>query len=88
MNLPVTTIIAAIFLIPAAASAQPSETLTREQVRAELGQLERAGYNPLSNCTGDCPGSLRRAETVIMREQAAASAAYGSQSSGTAQSGK
>lgn len=88
MNFSIAAIIAAVFLLPAVASAQSSDTLTREQVRAELVQLERAGYNPLSNCTGDCPGSLRRAEAVIMREQATASAAYGSGSSGTAQSGR
>ncbi|MDR5795094.1 MULTISPECIES: DUF4148 domain-containing protein [unclassified Caballeronia] len=88
MNASIATIIAAVFLLPALASAQSSDPVTREHVRAELARLERAGYNPLSNCTGDCPGSLRRAEAVIMREQAAASTAYGSGSSGTAQSGR
>jgi hypothetical protein len=87
MNFSIATIITTVFLLPAVALAQSSDTLTREQVRAELVQLERAGYNPSSNCTGDCPGSLRRAEAIIMREQAAARAAYGSGSSGTAQSG-
>jgi hypothetical protein len=88
MKISTATIIAAVFLLPAVVSAQSTDSLTREQVRAELVQLERAGYNPLSNCTGDCPGSLRRAEAVIMREQRTANTAYGSGSSGTAQSGR
>jgi hypothetical protein len=82
------TLIAAAVLIPAVASAQSIEPLTREQVRAELLQLEKAGYNPLSNCTGDCPGSLRRAEAILTQHQNGASAGYGLISDGTEQSGR
>ena len=76
------------FLIPAITFAHSIEPLTREQVRKELRQLENAGYNPLSNCTGDCPGSLRRAEATLTRHQNDASAAYGPNFDGTEQSGR
>jgi hypothetical protein len=88
MNFPIATLIAAVVLVPAAAFAQSSEPLTRAQVRAELVQLEMAGYDPLSNCSGDCAGSLRRAEAVVTRQQGAAAAAYGPGSNGTEQSGR
>jgi hypothetical protein len=79
--------IAAVLLPAAAATAQTIQPLTRDQVRAELLQLESAGYNPLSNCTGDCPGSLRRAEAVLDQRRNSANAAYGPALEGTEQSG-
>ncbi|MBN3760796.1 DUF4148 domain-containing protein [Burkholderia sp. Ac-20365] len=81
-------IVTVAVLLPAAAFAQSNEPLTRGQVRAELLQLEDAGYNPLSNCTGDCPGSLRRAEALLARRQQNASASYGPGTGGTEQSGR
>ncbi|WP_250502489.1 DUF4148 domain-containing protein [Caballeronia sp. AZ7_KS35] len=88
MNTPTTAMLSAMLMVPLMASAQSNETLTRDQVRTELVQLERAGYDPLSQCSGDCPGSLRRAQAVIMRERAAGSTAYGPGTNGTAQSGR
>ncbi|WP_206956746.1 DUF4148 domain-containing protein [Trinickia acidisoli] len=80
--------VTAVALIPALAFAQSNGPLTREQVRAELVQLEKAGYNPLSDCSGDCPGSLRRAEAVIAQQQNNAYSGYGPAMTGTGQSGK
>lgn len=77
-----------IGLIPALGFAQASEPLTRAQVRAQLVQLEAAGYNPLANCTGNCPESLVRAEAILAKQQASANAAYGPAAHGTVQSGK
>lgn len=88
MNFPTAAMLSAVLTLPLVACAQSNETLTREQVRTELVRLERAGYDPLSQCTGDCPGSLRRAQVVIMRERADASAAYGPGTNGTGQSGR
>jgi hypothetical protein len=79
---------AAVLLVPAVAFAQSSEPLTREQVRAQLVQLEQAGYNPLADCPGECPEGLRHAEAVVAQQQSSANAAYGSGLSGTVQSGK
>lgn len=78
-----------VVLVPALAFAQSSEPLTREQVRAQLVQLEKAGFNPFADCAGgNCPGGLQRAEAVVARQQANASAAYGPALNGTVQSGK
>ncbi|WP_459906056.1 DUF4148 domain-containing protein [Caballeronia sp. HLA56] len=81
-------LVAAAILVPAAAFAQSSEPLTRAQVRAELVQLEKAGYNPLSNCDGNCPDSLQRAEATLMRSRNDAAAAYGPAFDGTQQAGR
>jgi hypothetical protein len=75
-------------LVPAAAFAQSTAPLTREQVRADLLQLENAGYNPLSSCTGDCPGSLRRAEAILTQRKNDPGAAYGPVFEGNEQAGK
>ncbi|WP_074173620.1 DUF4148 domain-containing protein [Caballeronia calidae] len=80
-------LISVAFLVPTAAFAHSIEPLSRAEVRAELLQLGNAGYNPLSNCTGDCPGSLRRAEAFLERHRADSNAAYGPVFDGTEQSG-
>lgn len=87
MNLKVPFITFAV-LVPGAAFSQSAEPVTREQVRAELMQLENAGYNPLSNCTGDCRGSLLRAEAILTRHHSKSSGGYGPAFDGTEQSGK
>lgn len=69
--------IAGVVLSPAFAFAQSIAPLTRDQVRADLVQLEDAGYNPTNSCTGDCPGSLRRAEASLSQRRKAANTEYG-----------
>jgi hypothetical protein len=89
MNLPIkAAFVTAVALLPALVFAQSSAPLTREQVRAQLVQLEKAGYNPRAYCSGECPGSLRHAEDVVAQQQGNANAAYGPAFNGTAQSGK
>jgi hypothetical protein len=89
MNLSIkAAFVTAVVLIPALAFAQSSEPLTREQVRAQLVQLERAGYDPFVDCAGNCPGGLRRAEAVVAQQQKNANASYGPALAGTVQSGK
>lgn len=78
----------AAVLVPAVASAQSAAPLTREQVRVDLLKLEAAGYNPLSSCVGDCPGSLRRAEAVLTQSQNDSSAAYGPAFEASEQAGR
>ncbi|WP_241018189.1 DUF4148 domain-containing protein [Paraburkholderia sp. Tr-20389] len=80
--------VTAVVLVPALAFAQTNVPLTRGQVRAQLVQLENAGYNPLADCSGDCPGSLQRAQAIIAQQEANANAAYGPAFNGTEQSGK
>ena len=89
MNLSIkTAFITAVALVPALAFAQSNAPLTRAQVRAELVQLENAGYNPLADCSGNCPGSLQHAEAVVAQQRANANSGYGPALSGTQQSGK
>jgi hypothetical protein len=76
----------AVALIPALAFAQANEPNTSAQNRAELVQLEKAGYNP--DCSMNCEVSLRRAQAVIAQQRANESASYGPALNGTAQSGK
>lgn len=82
-----TALVAAIALLPALAFAQSSEPHTRGQVRAQLIQLEKAGYDPVSACSGDCPGSLRRAEAAVAQQRISASNAYGPAVTGPVKSG-
>jgi hypothetical protein len=88
MKLSIKAIIAAAtVLLPALAFAQSNVPLTRAQVRAQLIELEKAGYNPVDDCTGDCPEGLARAEAVAQK-QTEANAAYGPALNGTVQAGK
>lgn len=80
--------VAAVLLVAAPAFAHSSEPLTRAQVRAQLVQLEKAGYNPLADCPGECPEGLRRAEAVVAEQQNNGNTAYGPALNGTVQSGK
>ncbi|WP_233857233.1 DUF4148 domain-containing protein [Paraburkholderia sp. HD33-4] len=89
MNLSIrAAFVTALVLVPALALAQSSEPLTRAQVRAQLIELEKAGYNPFADCPGNCPGSLQRAQAVLAHQQANANGAYGPALGGTVQSGK
>jgi hypothetical protein len=88
MNALIKIVLVAATLAPALASAQSIEPLTRDQVRAELVQLENAGFDPFNDCTGDCHGSLRRAEASLAHRRSDASNAYGPGFDGTAQSGR
>ncbi|WP_028202995.1 DUF4148 domain-containing protein [Paraburkholderia nodosa] len=89
MNLSIkAAFVIAVALVPALAFAQSNEPLTREQVRAQLEELEKAGYNPLADCTGECPEGLLRAEARVAQQRADANAGYGPSLDGTVQSGK
>lgn len=89
MNLSIkAAFVTAVALLPALAFAQSNEPLTREQVRAQLIELEKAGYNPLADCTGDCPEGLLRAEARVAQQRANANAGYGPALNGTVESGE
>jgi hypothetical protein len=76
--------IVATLAVPALSHAQSSQ-VTRAQVREQLAQLEKAGYNP--NLDVDYPQDLQRAEAVVASQNTGISG-YGSDAAGTAQSGK
>ncbi|WP_429571432.1 DUF4148 domain-containing protein [Paraburkholderia sp. UCT70] len=56
--------------MPIASFAQTHAPVTRAQVRAELANLERAGYNPIPDDV-DYPSRLQNAEARLQAEQAA-----------------
>lgn len=76
--------IAAVIAVPAVSFAQPQQSLTRAQVRAELSQLRAAGYQP--NDWVNYPQNIQAAEAKVQAQDAASG--YGPSMNGTSQSGK
>ncbi|NRO96228.1 DUF4148 domain-containing protein [Paraburkholderia sp. NMBU_R16] len=61
-----TTAIAIALVVPALSSAQTSNgPLTRDQVRAQLIELEHAGYNPAHGNRGTYPAEIQAAEARV-----------------------
>jgi hypothetical protein len=84
-------IVASALAVPVLSFAQQSSPpVTRAQVRAELGQLEAAGFKGAS--TGPYyPANLQAAETRVARQNVAVQATsnnYGPSTSGSSQSGQ
>jgi hypothetical protein len=78
--------LAAIIVAPVASFAQSNDGITRAQVRAELIQLETAGYNPATSNADDYPQNIQAAEAKVATENDDASG-YGSVVKGSVQSG-
>ena len=86
MKLVQSLIIAAVVAIPAVSFAQSNEPLTRAEVRAQLIQLEKAGYNPAGDET-QYPQNIQAAQARIDAANHAGAASYGSSTGGTAAAG-
>jgi len=86
MKLVQSLIIAAVVAIPAVSFAQSNESLTRAEVRAELIQLEKAGYNPAGDQT-QYPKNIEAAEARIDAANGVSASSYGSSTSGTTAAG-
>ncbi|WJF92147.1 DUF4148 domain-containing protein [Paraburkholderia bonniea] len=85
-------VVATVLATPLAALAQTNQPLTREQVRAELVQLQKAGYNPAgSHDNTTYPAQLQAASQRIQSsgqmQANADTSGYGAPVSGTSQSG-
>ncbi|QGZ63515.1 DUF4148 domain-containing protein [Paraburkholderia acidisoli] len=84
--------IAAVLAVPAVSFAQAQGTngpVTRAQVRAELAQLEAAGYRPYQN-DQYYPEDIQRAEARVNAQNNLAGAqtsGYGPSTNGSSQSG-
>ena len=83
-------VLAAVLSAPIASFAQSAAPVTRAQVRAELAQLEKAGYNPAAdNVT--YPANLQSAEQRVAAQNAQVAesdtSGYGSHVGGGTQSG-
>jgi hypothetical protein len=58
-------VVAAALAAPVASFAQSNAPLTRAQVRAELVQLEQAGYNPARAADPYYPNDIQAAEARV-----------------------
>ncbi|MGF6542865.1 type II secretory pathway pseudopilin PulG [Paraburkholderia youngii] len=86
--------IAAALVVPVASFAQASQPVTRAQVRAQLIQLEQAGYNPSANDV-NYPADIQAAQARVDAQRGTAVAAnradtsgYGAPAAGTSQAGR
>ncbi|WP_206997955.1 DUF4148 domain-containing protein [Trinickia mobilis] len=86
MKLVQSLVVAALVAIPAVSFAQSSQPVTRAEVRAELVQLQKAGYNPASDHT-QYPKNIEAAEARISAENSVAATSYGAQMDATSASG-
>ncbi|WP_179404992.1 DUF4148 domain-containing protein [Burkholderia guangdongensis] len=59
--------VALIVAAPAASFAQSNQPLTRAEVRAELAQVEKAGYNP--NDWMNYPANIQAAQAKVAAAQ-------------------
>jgi Domain of unknown function (DUF4148) len=66
----ITLVVAAVLVFPIASHAQEtSSTVTRAQVRAELVQLEKAGYMPSRANDPHYPDDIQAAEAKISAQR-------------------
>jgi hypothetical protein len=86
MKLVQSLLVAALVAVPVASFAQSNHALTRADVRAELVQLQKAGYNPASDNT-QYPQNIEAAEARINAQKDSATAAYGGAEQGSSAAG-
>ncbi|KND59487.1 hypothetical protein BVER_03262c [Candidatus Burkholderia verschuerenii] len=79
-------VIASALAAPAFAQAADNAPVTRAEVKAQLVQLEQAGYNPVSDHT-TYPANIQAAEARVDAQPAAADASFGGVSDGASASG-
>ncbi|MBU7442261.1 DUF4148 domain-containing protein [Paraburkholderia fungorum] len=81
-------VLAALLATSFASFAQQSNTpVTRAEVRAQLVQLERAGYNPAKRDNATYPEDIQAAEARVAARNSATEG-VGGVTSGAAQSGQ
>ncbi|CAE6718402.1 MULTISPECIES: DUF4148 domain-containing protein [Paraburkholderia] len=83
-------VVAAALVAPVASFAQSNQPLTRAEVRAQLVQLEKAGYNPIGDHV-DYPANLQAAQARVDAQNGTAQAVnsgYGAPIAGTSQAGR
>ncbi|MFL9892900.1 DUF4148 domain-containing protein [Paraburkholderia sp. RL17-381-BIF-C] len=79
-------VVAAALAAPVAVFAQSNQPLTRAQVRAELIELEQAGYNPARGEDPTYPADIQAAEAKVAARHAATG--FGGSTSGSSDSGR
>jgi hypothetical protein len=76
---------------PVAVFAQSNQPVTRAQVRAELAQLEKAGYTPAAGRDPYYPDDIQAAEARVAAQNTTAQAdtsGVGGTAAGSAQAGQ
>jgi hypothetical protein len=93
IKLALATAAAVTLAAPLAATAQENQPLTRAQVRAQLVELEQAGYRPSLGFDPYYPDDVQAAERKVAAQRAAQHAAqaqqggFGGVANGTSQAG-
>jgi len=86
-NLIQAVVVAATLAAPVAVFAQSNQPVTRAQVRAELVQLEKAGYRPGDGDNTHYPEAIQAAEAKVAAQNGATSG-YGGVVSGSSDAGR
>lgn len=79
-------LVAVALVAPVASFAQSNQPVTRAQVRAELVQLEKAGYNPARSSDTTYPSDIISAEARVAAQNSPATAVGGTHD-GSSESG-
>ncbi|WP_123386187.1 DUF4148 domain-containing protein [Paraburkholderia sp.] len=80
-------LVAAVVALPALSFAQSSnQPLTRAEVRAQLVELQKVGYNPATDQT-QYPQNIEAAQARLNAQNGVAASSYGSSATGTSASG-
>jgi hypothetical protein len=80
-----TIVVLTVLAAPAISFGQSNSALTTEQVRADLIQLEQAGYRPGDGDNTNYPADIQAAEARVAAQNGGTS--YGGVVSGTSASG-
>ncbi|XUW87344.1 DUF4148 domain-containing protein [Burkholderia sp. M6-3] len=78
--------VAAAVALPSISFAQSNQPLTRAEVRAQLVELQSAGYNPASDQT-QYPKNIQAAEARVDAQKNVLASSYGSSTYGSSASG-
>jgi hypothetical protein len=86
MKLIQSLIVAAAVALPALSFAQTNQPLTRSEVRAQLVELQKVGYNPASDET-QYPRNIEAADARLGAQHGLAASSYGPAMGGSSASG-
>lgn len=85
-----TVALVVVLAAPVVSFAQSEQPLTRAEVKAQLKQIEQAGYNPAVAVDATYPADIQAAEARIAAQNAMAQSdttGYGSTAMGSSQAG-
>jgi opacity protein-like surface antigen len=77
--------LAVVLAAPVASFAQSEQPVTRAEVKAQLKQLEQAGYNPAATNDSSYPADIQAAEARVAAQNGATG--YGPATGGSSETG-